>query len=152
MGNISPLRILGTEVPVSVYGSGRFYAMWKENQYEGDSISELKEKLTAAAKRDRLVISVPFMMIRDGELVAGVATGVHARDGRILAVVDGEKDQLRGYNVDALKPLDELTEAELRLALSARKSAQDTIDRIQKDHRLPLKQTVEDALGSAVEA
>jgi hypothetical protein len=99
----------GKKYTVNVDGAGRF-------GYEGLSallLSQLKDYIHQQNIRNRVRVRMPFYAHRNGVIMGVIITGVHARNGNLLATwLDGTKEPAGIYT--ELYDLTELEAAEVK--------------------------------------
>jgi hypothetical protein len=149
MDQVKPARAGNVVVPIRCDYDGVFRANWNGNEYSADTRQQLADRLADAARQKRIRVEIPFMIIEGDQIKPGVATGIHASNGQILARVDGKPSQFRWYNVTALGVL---TEHDIELGerlLEARTKAYSDLKAFIDETAIPLEQMVRDAVAQA---
>jgi hypothetical protein len=112
MSDLEPLKTGAVTWTVTVDGKGRFYADAPGfNQLTAKSYSELGDVCKVRASQARAKVAVPynhFAWNDNGEQVMerGIATGLHAGNGKVLLRTDdGKTYQAQGYVNDYFTPM-----------------------------------------------
>jgi hypothetical protein len=133
------------EVEVDTYGN--FTTEFNGSRISADTLSELTDKLKAAAKKATAKLSIPIVSL-SGE--RGTITGVHGSNGNLLVTWEnGTKTQTRSY-YDWLQPMDDATLSQYRQALAAEKKASEVVRNWKTKFYLS-NVTIKDIINKATE-
>lgn len=115
----------------------------------GDTLDKAKNQARSELSKRKVKVEVPFFHPQTGQ--AGVATGLHARNGSILVRYDdGATDQVR-FHFDVLAPTTppEKIEEMCRKEEESRRLARE-VQGIRQDYKMSLGHTVERAIDSKI--
>lgn len=127
---------------------GRWSVVLDETQIgTGDTLDKAVDQARVALRKTKVSVSVPFITF-DGE--SGVATGLHAKNGSVLARIgNGKSEQLIGVvrMLSADTPVEKVERlAELRQQV---KAANSEIQTITSEHGIELTRVVREAVTNA---
>ena len=114
---------------------------------DSSTLSDLVKGLKQTLREKAATVKVPFEMINDREVVAGVGRGIHQRDGDVLVTwAKGGKDQIgRWPSKKVLKPLEPQVRAAIAHAVNQAADAakvaaraQQWVEALTKDYHLDL--------------
>jgi hypothetical protein len=149
------IEVRGTKVPVFVDGTehGSWYCTIGSTELTGPTKEALRTRAMTATKKAAAKVSIPFTAIsypyrgRDGRVVPGEATGIHAGTGKILIhwPRSGRREQTDGgryQNETYFRPLDDEEAAMIIRLHEARRKAQEDFETYIADRKIGLKDAV----------
>lgn len=152
--------VRGEEAQLFVNDYGMWSAEFRGEVIEGgESREKLVAKLHALEAKTRVKVEIPFTMVMrgfrgDNRARDGVATGVHMKNGRVLArfADTGKSEQIDPYQSNIMSPLtasEKQTYAEL---VRAQKDAESNLQDFLQAHRLGKRfgDYVQEAVDAAI--
>lgn len=151
MTEVTALQIRGKEIVVHVNESGRFIAEVGGKQLTDETLEGLRKKLMTATKAAQAKIALPFTLVEGPVIEPALATGLHAGSGAILIQrKDGTREQLNSWGHKELAVLTAGDLMRARQLLDAAITAQARWDAFEKEHKINLRERVQqeiDKLG-----
>jgi hypothetical protein len=146
-------RVANVDVDVTVDSRGAFYVYRAQEEDEylafAYNMEEAVKKAGATLSRNRTKVSVPFVTL-DGD--EGVATGRHARSGKVLVRVGNESaSQLDAYSRVLRSDTPRETVKEIVQLREIARRAQRGAEELERRYRLNLGGAVDEAITKASE-
>jgi hypothetical protein len=152
-----PIEVGGKNYDVYLTDDNRFYTEVPLDDgtslsIQHPSMEELLKKLTAALRRKKVKVGVPFTQLAGAKARHGVATGIHQRSRQVLVRWDdGKTESLTLYSQGALRRLNEEQVKELERLGAERRQAGEALEGFLKLHRFDLRREIEGAVRKAEE-
>jgi hypothetical protein len=119
-----------------------FSTTFNDRVYQDETWGGLRKKVMAATKRVSVRVEVPFTTSLNQD---GVATGFHGSTGKIIAMIDGRSEQIKGHS-DYLQPLSYEEKAEHETLRKADQVAHRRLNDFRRTHELNLDKAVREAI------
>lgn len=122
----------------------QFVVLVNGREVAADSIGDLAYAITEQRRRDAVKLSIPFVCDWHGDLIDGVVTGVHSKNGRPLVKWAEKRCAGRAiaYSNVTMKPMTPIERKHYLKLLVEREQAENAFERYQKKFLIDLDEEV----------
>lgn len=147
----------GEQVPCEVDDYGHWFASVGDKEIYRETKEELRAAVMTATLRRAVKVEVPFTQWTYQGWQTGIASGVHAGNGSVLARLDGPRRnssaQLRGHSgSEFYRPLSQDEKDEIGRLRAAASDARDALAAYTRPRSIRLEAKVEEAIKTAAAA